>query len=104
MSESQTSEPEDEVTIAVQIAKAYVKRLWAGEGIHNLGLEEVTHEGGSAWHITIGFSRPWDRTGMASYGTMFAQAPPARTYKSVRVDTQTKEATSVSNRDTDNNR
>jgi len=104
VSESQPSEPEDEVTAAVQIAKAYVRRLWKGESIQNLGLEEITHESGSAWRITIGFSRPWDRTDFGRLGVVFAQTPSARTYKSVLVDTQTKEVTSVSNRETDSRR
>lgn len=55
-----------DVTQAVARAKAYVKRLFAGESILHVGIEEVKYdEEQEVWNVTIGFFREWD-----------AKAPP----------------------------
>ena len=46
---------------AVAIAKEHIKELFGEEEILNLGLEEVELDDDGFWHITIGFSRPWNR-------------------------------------------
>ncbi len=46
---------------AVRTAKAYLGELYADETIENVGLEEVKRDG-DFWLITLGFSRPWERT------------------------------------------
>lgn len=50
-----------DVKDAVKAAKDYVQDLLADEQVTNLGLEETEFDpktGG--WHITLGFSRPWN--------------------------------------------
>jgi hypothetical protein len=48
---------------AVKVAKAYLTDLLAEEGITNLGLEEIEHDGEQGiWLVTLGFSRNWDAT------------------------------------------
>lgn len=50
-----------DVTQAVAQAKAYVKRLFAGESILHVGIEEVEYdEEQRVWNVTIGFFREWD--------------------------------------------
>ena len=50
-----------DVTQAVAHAKAYVKRLFAGESILHVGVEEVKYdEDQRVWNVTIGFFREWD--------------------------------------------
>jgi hypothetical protein len=50
-----------EVKEAVRIAKDYVKDVFADEEVTNLGLDETEHDSGTGqWHITVGFSRPWN--------------------------------------------
>lgn len=44
---------------AVAAAKAYVKDIYADEGIEFLGLEEIERENGH-WLVTVSFSRPWN--------------------------------------------
>ena len=51
-----------DVKDAVAAAKRYVTDVYAGEGIVNLGLEEVDFDDGSeTWRITLGFSRDWEQ-------------------------------------------
>ena len=76
---------------AVEQAKKHILGLFAEEGISNVGLEEVEyHEAQAAWHITIGFSRPWDH---------HVSEGPAPRYKVVNIgdDGQVR---SVKNRET----
>lgn len=101
MTETQEPEAEDDVTAAIRMAKDYVRKLWRAENIANLGLEEVVHDGGDRWRITLGFTRPWDGSRLERLGgSMFASSSPAtRTYKVVHVDLHNKEVTAVANRD-----
>jgi len=50
------------VNEAVRTAKAYVGDLYAEEKVVEIGLEEVSYdESERAWHVTIGFRRPWKK-------------------------------------------
>lgn len=83
---------------AVAIAKSYVADLFGPEGAENIGLEEIEPDTDNGeWIVTIGFSRPWDRSSplFASVG-----AAPRRTYKIVRVNVKDRTVVSVRNRET----
>ena len=50
-----------DVKEAAQTARAYIADLFADENVKHVGLEEVEFDDRSkVWHITIGFSRPWE--------------------------------------------
>jgi hypothetical protein len=88
-----------DVKQAVTLAKDYVTTLFADEGLNNLGLEEVEFDDAhDHWHITLGFSRSWDR-GTALGGLVVATTP--RSYKVVTIDHSGK-ILSVKNRETAN--
>ena len=82
-----------EVKQAVEVAKNYVLELFQDEGITNLGLEEI-EEKGAFWHITIGFTRPWDNT----VGSVLSGAK-SRTYKVLLVRDEDGRIMSVKDRD-----
>lgn len=45
---------------ASEAAKRYIEELYSGEGIVDLGLEEVDFdESHQRWTVAIAFSRPW---------------------------------------------
>ena len=51
-----------DVKQAVKTAKDYVVSLYDEENVMDIGLEEVEFDICSdQWHVTIGFSRPWDK-------------------------------------------
>jgi len=85
-----------DVKEAVALAKKHVADLFEEEGAVNIGLEEVEYDDQDQWHITIGFSRPWDER--ESWAGLI---PPAlkRTYKVVVID-KAGRAVSVRNRET----
>ena len=63
---------------AVDLAKRQVFDLFGGEQAQNIGLEEVDYDDAAqVWHITIGFSRPWDR--------QLLSLAPARSYKVINI-------------------
>ena len=50
-----------DVKEAVKTAKDYVTELFEGEGLENVGLEEVLFDDeAGVWRVTVGFNRPWD--------------------------------------------
>jgi len=50
-----------DVVEAVSTAKRHIVKVFEDEKISNLGLEEAFFdENQNVWHITLGFSRPWD--------------------------------------------
>ena len=52
---------EVDVKEAVRLVLEYVKEIFQGEQLADLGLEEVEFDDASAtWRVTVGFSRPWD--------------------------------------------
>ena len=51
-----------DVKVAVNTARTYLADLYSDEEIVNVGLEEVRYDyDADKWHVTLGFSRPWDR-------------------------------------------
>ncbi len=47
---------------AIAKAKEHITSMFEGEGIVNIGLEEIEFiDDGGLWNVTIGFSRPWDQ-------------------------------------------
>lgn len=81
----------------VHKAVLHVADLFEGEGVTNVGLEEVTFdEGADEWLVTVGFSRPWDypKPIIAGFGSIH----PNRVYKILRIRNSTGEVLSVKNR------
>jgi len=75
-----------DVSEAVSTAKQHILRLFAEEGISNLGLEEAFfNENEDRWHITLGFSRPWDSPQNAYEMITQVKAPSKRSYKIVEI-------------------
>jgi hypothetical protein len=66
---------------AVKLAKDWVGKFFADEGVADIGLEEVRFHRG-VWEITIGFSRSWDVASVAG-SSLGLQRP--RSYKVVLV-------------------
>ncbi len=80
-----------DVKEAVGLAKNYVRDLFADELPQNIGLEEVEYDDRlEVWHITVGFSRPWER----EFGAI--AFPPNRSYKVVSI-TEAGQVKSVKN-------
>lgn len=70
-----------DVKEAVKTALEYVQEMFGPQAI-NLALEEVDYdEQNDIWLVTVGFSRPWDRSGTV----VFQGTPVHRYYKVVRV-------------------
>ena len=83
-----------DVKEAAKTAKDYVIDVFGDEDIQHVGLEEVKFDDISkAWDITIGFSRPWDRSGLA-----ILPNPAHRSYKVVRIKDSDGQITSVTHR------
>ncbi|MSP01968.1 MAG: hypothetical protein EXR07_13090 [Acetobacteraceae bacterium] len=86
-----------DVKEAAHLAKNHVSDLFGEEGVTNLGLEEVEYDDAlDQWHITVGFSRPWDKLSVLA-GTGILGT--GRTYKVVIIDKDGK-ALAVKNRET----
>jgi hypothetical protein len=110
MSETKAEKP-DEITSAIQMAKAYLLKAFKGEKIENLALEEVEHDPYQhIWDITLGFDRPRDipRARAIPVPNEFLRlaaaasaARPPRIYKVVRIDFHRGEAVSIKNRKDD---
>ena len=78
---------------AIETAKSYVDYIFDGEGIRNVGLEEVQFDDPeNLWKITIGFTRPWD--GPDGRSIAWPEGP-SRSYKTVLIDDATGEVRSV---------
>jgi hypothetical protein len=89
-----------DVKQAVKIAKEYVLEIFGPEGATNIGLEEVEFlESEETWLVTIGFSRPWDKSNNPIFNAV-NQDRPLRTYKLLRIDNLEKCVVSVKNRET----
>lgn len=85
---------------AVKNAKVYVIDLFSEENLTNVGLEEVEYDDQSGeWVVTIGFSRPWDRS-MNTMAIIAGNDNPRRAYKVVRLNNTSGEVSSVKNRET----
>ena len=86
-----------EVKEAVQAAKKYLDELFEGEGIMNIGLEEVMFDAFThCWKITLGFSRPWDqKTGLVA---AINNLQPGRSFKVVHINNDDGRAESLTDR------
>lgn len=74
-----------DVKEAVARAKTYITEAFDGEGLRNLGLEEVRFDDeADAWRITLGFSRPWDAPKIVTDG-LGRDRDINRSYKTVRM-------------------
>ena len=74
-----------DVKEASRRAKEYVIDLFDGDGLSNVGLEEIEFDDLSRhWKITIGFSRPWDTKNTLT--AALGERRPERSYKVVRID------------------
>lgn len=74
-----------DVKEAVRTAKSYVAELFDGEGITDVGLEEVKFdELQNSWIVTVGFSRSWD-TSRNSVVAAISADRPARSYKVIHI-------------------
>lgn len=52
-----------EIKEAAQRAKQHITELFTDEGASHIGLEEIQYDGAAgAWHVTVGFVRPWDQS------------------------------------------
>lgn len=71
-------------TEAVQAAKKCILNLYKDEPIVDVGLEELefADKAHGVWEVTIGFSRRWQRGGVAD--AVFGPSAH-RTYKTVRI-------------------
>jgi hypothetical protein len=88
-----------DVKEAVSSAKHHLSNLYSEEKIANLGLEEVEYDDqNNIWHVTLGFSRPWEtpRNILTALGQ---EVQPPRTYKVVRITDKDGRVLSVKNRD-----
>ena len=75
-----------DVKDAVRTAKDYLAELFVDEEVVNIGLEEVWYDYESdKWHVTIGFSRPWDRKHPFA-GALSEAGRPDRSYKEICID------------------
>jgi hypothetical protein len=71
---------------AIDVAKQYVHLLFAGEGIYNVGLEELQYDDvRNIWNVTIGFSRAWDAAGQSPLAKTMSGDRPNRTFKTVEI-------------------
>ena len=80
---------------AARAAKEHVADLYAPEGITNVGLEEIELDG-TAWKVTVGFSRPWDEKGGASIA--LGQTQLRRSFKLLYIDDASGRVESVKDR------
>ena len=88
-----------DVKEAVAVAKGYLTQLYVGEGITDVGLEEVEFVGMSdQWSVTIGFARPWDQRSPLANALSPVGRAAARSYKVLRIDDGTGEVKSLKDR------
>ena len=96
-----------DVKEAARTAREYITDLFADEDVKHVGLEEVEFDDlAEVWHITIGFSRPWelakDSTAPSFSGSVLDELKPPpltqRSYKIVRVRDNDGHVISVVNR------
>ena len=91
-----------DVKEAVKTAKSYVADLFEGEGLENIGLEEVVFEDGAdVWKVTVGFSRRWDRVKGLVEVLSSNQMPEwnRRSFKVVRIEDGSGKVLSLTHRD-----
>lgn len=83
---------------AIKAAKNYVSDVFEGEGLINLGLEEVKFKDDeNYWEITLGFSRPWNTKNFVS--ALAGESHPQRTYKVVVIKDDSGDVVEIRNRE-----
>lgn len=83
-----------DVKDAVLAAKNYVAKVFADEGIRDVGLEAVEFdEGRNEWRVTIGFSRAWENP--AGPLQTLADIPRRRVYKVVHISENDMKPTAI---------
>ena len=88
-----------DVKEAIRIAKQQVADLFSADEARNIGLEEVAFDAeADEWHITVGFSRPWDSAPTVPQLSYLFPDSPARTYKVVALAGKTGKVLRVTNR------
>ena len=92
-----------DVDEAVKIAKQFVAKILKDENVADIGLEEIDFDDKKlTWQITIGYTRPWDKS-----KTLFAaiagrdEVVPRRIYRVVAVKRDTGKVVSMRKRDGD---
>jgi hypothetical protein len=80
---------------ATAIAKSRVLDQLSGEGVQDVGLEEVKFESGY-WNITIGFSRAWDRN---SFADLASWRGIKRIYKVIVISDDSEKVVEMRNRE-----
>lgn len=74
-----------DVKQVIASAKRHALDVFDEEQISNLGVEEVDREG-DLWRITLGLSRPWDRTRPAFVAMVGEEKPARRSYHVFTID------------------
>lgn len=92
-----------DVVEAVSAAKRHILKVFEDEKISNLGLEEAFFdENQNVWHITLGFSRPWDNPQSALPQSALQALTQTlgelkRSYKTVEISEKDNKVLSVKN-------
>jgi hypothetical protein len=87
-----------DVVEAVSTAKKHILNLFEDEKISHLGLEEAFFdENQNVWHITLGFSRPWDNPQSALQALTQASTGLKRSYKVIEISEKDNKVLSVKN-------
>jgi hypothetical protein len=56
---------------AAQRAKQHIAELFTDEGARHIGLEEIEYDDAAgAWHVTVGFTRPWDQLNEPTFASV----------------------------------
>jgi hypothetical protein len=87
-----------DVKQAVELAKKTFLEIFAEDHPVNLGLEEIEFdESSGTWQITLGFSRPWDKSNPLA--SAIASINPPRSYKIVKISDESGKLMSIKNRE-----
>lgn len=92
-----------EVKEAARQAKQYIADLFKEEQVQQIGLEEIEFdEATKTWRVTVGFSRPWDRTNEPPFSSAMVDLlgpRRGRDMKSVTLNDNDGRVVSVKNRE-----
>ena len=82
---------------AIGIAKRHVADMFEGEGLADIGLEEVVHaDSPGSWRVTVSFTRPWNRRG--NLAAVLHDQGTLRSYKDVTISESDGSVVSVTER------
>lgn len=79
---------------AILMAKRHLQELTEGEGIQNVGLEEISYDDKTEkWEVLLGYNRPWDTykeipsgTAPSAFGTVPTVTRTHRTFKYIELN------------------